>query len=608
MPRTSSLKRSDRAAPAPPGKSGAGGLRLVLGGVDLDEPPIHVPPILGETEVSWLRRAAVRYQISPQDVLRTGGTVKTVHSAAAAKSRLRAGSAYAARLGLGADELAVLHAPPPLDQAVEAWERAYHRTLRTPPSSRHRFCPACLAVDEPYWHAEWSNPLLVVCPVHEVALVQGCPVCGKGPHETKSWLGTPTPIWQCPSRRPAPAPPGRGRGRPWCATDLRNAPVGLADPELVAAQRLVIDMAAMPDEPWTLAGIPATGRIGTDAVLELITAHSVPTQPARSTILTPTRVAPRLIEIARLLTTTNESQAAHALQRLLQPHSAQAPIHVAPSKADRPRSPLLGTLQLTEHGAFLPAGTQLTLHLGATHGRYPHAANTNGPRRTQMLLPEHQAARVLPRGLIPQAIWPGSLPGLDESDLVDAAAGALLLARTGTTTPWTELIDYLGLPESFVVILTARLRYWRAQGTWTELLAQVEALHSQVTAHRPPIGYRTRRTVAADTDLVHAALVDANDGKRPGLEVEARFYEQLTGSHAAWHPGSYNQPGQDPGWGAARSQIDAEHTTLFETAFDLLRHRYQAGSGHDLSGPLTWAPPPPSTQPTTQPRTHEEQP
>lgn len=557
MAATSSLKRSDRqaAAPAPPGRSGTGGLRLVQGGVDLDEPPIHVAPIAGETRTSWLRRAAVRYQISPQDVLRTGGTTRTVHSGAAAESRLRSGAPFPTRLGLSADELAVLDSPTPLDQAVEAWERAYHRTLRTPPSARHRFCPACLAGDEPYWHSEWADPLLVVCPVHEVVLVQVCPGCGRAPHSTRSWLSRPIPIWQCPSRQPAASPPGRGRARPWCDMDLRTIPVAPADPELVAAQRLISDMAAMPDEPRLLAGIPATGRIGTDAVLELITAPAGPTHPSKTTSLTPAALAPRLIEAARLLTTTNESQAAHALQRLLQPHSAQAPIHVAPSKADRPRNPLLGALQLTEHGPFLPAGTQLSLHLGATHGRYPHAATTNGPRRTQMLLPEHQAARPLPRGLIPQAIWPGSLPGLNESDPVDAAAGALLLARTGTPTPWAELIDYLGLPESFMVVLTARLRYWRAQGTWPELLAQVEALHAQVSAHRPPICYRTRRAVASDTGLVRAALVDAGDGRTPGLEVEARFYEQLTGSHAAWHPGPYNQPGQDPGWGwpAARS-------------------------------------------------------
>lgn len=60
--------------------------------------------------------------------------------------------------------------------------------------------------------------------------------------------------------------------------------------------------------------------------------------------------------------------------------------------------------------------------------------------------------------------------------------------------------------------------------------------------------------------------------------------------------------------GVARSQIDAEHAGLFEAAFDLLRHRYQASSGHDLNGPLTWAPPPLSTTPTTQPRPHEEHP
>lgn len=600
MPRNNLLRLSRPLDPEWAPRPARARLRAIPGGVDLEAPPIHITPVAGETATSWLRRAAWRYQISPQDVLRTGGTVRTVVSTSAAAHRLRAGAGFTARLGLSPQEQAVLEGPTALEAATARWAEAYHRTFATPASLSSRFCPRCLAGPEPYWHKDWSSPLLTACPEHATMLVSVCPGCGRAPHTTRAWLSHPIPIWQCPGRL-VTAPPGRGRARPWCATDLRTVEAEPAPAQALRTQRVLMEWARAPHAVIVLAGVTVTGQIAFDAVMEL-------SRASRPTNLGGTAAGGGVLDQAvAALTAPSPGEARARLARLMPPSSRLAPVHLTEATAQEPRNPLLAAVQLEAYGPHLSAGTQLTLRLGAAHGRYPHGATTTGTRRTQMLLPEHQQARRLPRGLIPQAIWPGALPALDDTDPIEVAAGSLLLARTGSTTHWTDLARYLGLPDQAANQLTWRLRAWRADGAWPRLLTQVEALHAQVCAHRPPIGYRTRRTAATDTDLLTTVLQEAAGGTAPAIEVQARFYERLTGSHAAWHPGPYAHPGQQAGWHRLRTRIDQDQADLFETAFALLRHRCLAVGGRDLGGPLTWAPPPASCWDQPRPCGDEEQ-
>src|SRR5690625_2477240 len=83
--------------------------RVIPGGYDLDTPPIHITPLPGESAVSWLRRAAVRFQISPRNVLRAGGATRQISSTRAATTRITSPrNAFTTRLGLSAEERQLL--------------------------------------------------------------------------------------------------------------------------------------------------------------------------------------------------------------------------------------------------------------------------------------------------------------------------------------------------------------------------------------------------------------------------------------------------------------------------------------------------------------------
>lgn len=153
------------------------------GGYDLGTPPIHVVPDPAESPVSWLRRTAARYQISPRDVLREGGTVRHVASTGAAISRVTSpANDFTTRLGLSDDEQRTLRALTPLGTALRAYAALYQRTTPWEKATASRYCPACLTNPDPRWAKDWTNPLLVICPDHHLQLRQRCPACQAAPH------------------------------------------------------------------------------------------------------------------------------------------------------------------------------------------------------------------------------------------------------------------------------------------------------------------------------------------------------------------------------------------------------------------------------------------
>lgn len=581
------------AQPDPQRPDRGRGLRGVPGGYDLDGPPIHVAPITGESAVSWLRRAAVRYQISPRNVLRAGGAVKQVASTAAATRRVLAPwNSHTTRLGLTEQERAALRAPTSLGAALtahallyqrtEAWREAWSQTATS------RYCPACLADPEPWWPKDWSNPLHTVCGDHGVLLLSACPACQALPQQSPTWLGEPLELWACTARTTSPST-ARRQVRPWCGHDLRTAPTQEAEPDQLRAGRLLHDLAAGADEHVIeMSGITVTTRIAFDAMIELA---AVALHRRGSHVQEPPEdVATALADTLDVLEATCPQRAGEHLQWLLRPSSRQAPITHTPDTAQAPKNPLLGALQLDHHGDTMTAASQLTFRTGARHGQYPTPSGTTRAAHRHLLLPEHHPD--LPRpstAWIPQVIWPGTLPDADDQDPVGRAELSLLLARLGSTRPWAVLVIELGLPRQFHHTLIARTRTRRANGTWPHLLVRLDEVLEQLRAKPPWVNYRHRRILADDLPLLAQALTLAHPRQESaGVPVQRRFWELFTGGDALYAPGPLTiVPDGHERWSQQRDGLDAEHNGRFDTAFQIL----DRSSPLRLGRPLTWRPP-----------------
>ncbi|WNB85785.1 TniQ family protein [Cellulomonas sp. ATA003] len=563
-------------------------LRGIPGGYDLDTPPIHVAPIPAESPVSWLRRTAVRYQISPRDVLREGGAVRQITSTRAAITRtLSPHNGFTTRLGLSDDDQATLRAPTPLGTALRAYARLYQRPDDWEAATTSRYCPACLAGTEPYWAKDWANPLLALCPDHDVLLLDRCPVCDAAPYASPTWLAAPIEPWRCAART-TPAHSPRRQVRPWCSQDLRTAPTQHATPAQSRAQRLLLDLARRPDETFEVCGITATRRIAFDAMVELTTG---PLHSRGAGFLDlaepPDEIATALADTLDVLDATSPDRAGHHLQGLLLPTSRKAPGTIAAALTPPPKNPLLGALQLDHHRHAMTATSQLTFRTSAHHAQYPLQAGQSPATRRHLQLPEHRPDLPIPSAAwIPQVLWPGTVPDLGE-DPIARAEVALLLAHLGTTRPWSILTVELGLPHAFHAKIVARTRARRSDGTWPQLLTKLDHVLEHLRANPPWIDYRNRRVLADDLDLLDQALTTAHPGPTR-IDARRRFWELFTGGDATYAPEPLNiSADQYPHWAQQRGDTDAAYTEQFDAAFQIL----DRSSPLRLGKPLTWRPP-----------------
>lgn len=564
--------------------------RVIPGGYDLDTPPIHITPLPGESAVSWLRRAAVRYQISPRNVLRAGGASRQISSTRAATTRITSPrNAFTTRLGLSAEERQQLRDRTDLGQALDSYARVYqHSDVRSAGTSS-RFCPACLAVETSIWDKDWTNPLLAVCPDHDLLLLDRCPACQAVPYASPAWLSEPLKLWRCTAR--TTAPPGTGRRvRPWCGHDLRTTPAATATSEQSRAQRLLLGLAIDPDDLIDLCGITITRQIGFDAMVELLTAALRDRGTRFLDLSEPTgEIALGLADTLLVFESADPGEAGDRLQELVLPTHRQAPItlNAATSSA---KNPLLGALQLGHHREHLTATSQLAFRTGATHPRYPLPPKTPRAAVHHLVLPEHATTGgPLTLACIPQVIWSGTLPGLDDSDPIARAEISLLLAHLGTTRPWSHLTLDLGLPHTFHMALARRIRARRAHGTWLTLLTHLNELHERLQAHPPWPHYRHRRILADDLLLLDRALAMADsEQRRPELAIQRRFWELFTGGDVLFAPHPLAIPAdQHSHWRQQRHELDNEQMKLFETAFQIL----DRSSPLRLGTPLSWQPP-----------------
>lgn len=584
------MRPNSAPAPSDPPRR-RGRLREVPGGYDLDTPPIHITPIEGESAVSWLRRAALRYQISPRNVLYVSGAIKQITSTRAATTRITGqGNAFTTRLGLSQNEREMLRERTSLGHALYSYSRLYQHPQTQGAETTSRYCPACLDTEVPIWPKDWSHPLLALCPDHGLLLLDRCPACDAIPYASPTWLGAPLELSKCTARTPAEPGPGR-RVRPWCGHDLRTAPTEAATAEQLRAQHLLLNLAHDPDEQVELCGITVNHRIGFDAMVELLAAalHSRGTHPLDPTEPT-CEVATGLADTLLVLGTTNPLAAGEHLQQLVLPTDPQAPITLPTGQTSRVKNPLLGALQLGYHREHLSAASQLAFRTGATHPRYPFTAKKSRAALRHLQLPEHrEASWPLTLAQIAQVIWPDSLPGLKESDPIARAEISLLLAHLGTTRPWSHLTLDLGLPRGFHATLARRIRARRTHGTWPTLLTQLEGLLERLQSQPPWTNYRHRRLLADDHSVLEQALALADPDQRPpALAIQRRFWELLTSGDALFAPQPVGiETGQHPAWTRCRQALDREHAALFEAAFQIL----ERSSPLRLGKPLCWRPP-----------------
>lgn len=565
--------------------------RVVPGGYDLDTPPIHITPLPGETAISWLRRAALRYQITPRNVLRAGGATRQIASTRAATTRiLSPRNTFTTRLGLSAEERKLLRGRTELGRALHSYARVYQHPDAWSSGTSSRFCPACLAAEIPTWDKDWTNPLLAVCPDHDLLLLDRCPACQATPYASPGWLSEPLELWRCTAR--TTAPPGTGRRvRPWCRHDLRTAPAETASREQSRAQRLLLALARDPDSQIELCGITITRQIGFDAMVELLAAALHDRGTRFLNLTEPSgEITAGLADTLIVLEATNSTQAGERLQQLVLPTDPQAPITLQAPSTPPVKNPLLGALQLGHHREHLTATSQLAFRTGATHPRYPLPPQALRAASRHLLLPEHSSTgRPLTVAHIPQVIWPGSLPGLDDSDPVARAEISLWLAHLGTSRPWAHLTLDLGLPRTFHTALARRIRTRRTHGTWTTLLTHLDELLERLQAHSPWPHYRHRRILADDLHLLDRALITADPEQRqPTLRVQRRFWELFTGGDALFAPHRLAiRADRHAHWRQQRHELDNMQMKLFETAFQIL----DRSSPLRLGSPLSWRPP-----------------
>ncbi|NMD96638.1 hypothetical protein HF877_14755 [Rhodococcus sp. BL-253-APC-6A1W] len=151
----------------------------------------------------------------------------------------------AAHLGVPSGDLRVALWGRPIDSAAARF-LVHHRRVR-PDRGGSRYCARCLAESEPWWRADWANPLLPLCVRHQSYLQSKCEGCGQVPWTGTAWMSALAPPWQCPQRHPRDPTQRPGSVRPFCRRDLRDVAVLAAPEKLCHAQQNLIEFAALAD-------------------------------------------------------------------------------------------------------------------------------------------------------------------------------------------------------------------------------------------------------------------------------------------------------------------------------------------------------------------------
>lgn len=491
-------------APDPPIRpvTGRARARLVPGGYDITRLPLTVPPAAGEQLASWLARLAHRYRLPVSGLLSELGVPVVAGPAVRVEAHL---SPHVQTLATAAG---LDHLPPgtdggedPLSAQVARYLGAYHGRGKVAPD-RTRYCPSCLAETGGIWQQAWAAPLNLVCTTHRRLLVRRCPACHRARFTSSAWMTHDTAPWVC-----SEPPPGQHTPRTRyqvCGHDLRETTSPPMGQDVAALQAWLHALARQADNDpahvTRACGIEVPHADLFDAALELVVERLGDVKH----LTRPGRAARDLLDAVlaarEVITQPDPATAGEVADRhgLLHPTGPVTPIGPDHVLTKRRHNPLLAAVRLISLSEHLPAGSQLVFRTGSDHPRYPcptqHGAPTPAPGPARL-------------AWIPQLLWPGTLhPWIRDSDYRDRAAASMLLAKVGSTRPWRLIAIDLGLPASFAVHPPNLVRHLRRTGAWPSVLRRLDEVATLLEATVPPIDYQTRRWIAADQDLLVAAV------------------------------------------------------------------------------------------------------
>lgn len=403
-----------------------------------------------------------------------------------------------------------------------------------------------------------------------------------------------TPPWMCSEAAPEQHVP---RTRyVICGQDLREVPLGRVDEDSTRLQEWIIELALRahtdPEQTTEMCGFEATARDVFDAALELVAERVggtvYMTRPDRA----PQDLLRRLSAAQEVLTQPDAHTATEVAARhqLLHPNGTITPIAPEHVLTKRHRNSLLAAIQFASLSEHLSASSQLVFRTGSGHPRYPSTASPDAglpaPRATQL-------------AWIPQQVWPGLLdPWVDDRDYRNRAAASMLLAKVGSTRPWRLIAVDFGLPAAFAIHPPNLIRHFQRIDAWPAVLHRLDELATALESDPPPIDYQARRWLAADHDLLVAAVNHARSilGPVHGWVsthlLSELFWSVYTGGDlrlAATTEGTMLNPNlyhDDEGIHLGSLTDPALLRFLTLTSDHLAR-----ASGHNPDEPLTWQPP-----------------
>ncbi len=271
------------------------------------------------------------------------------------------------------------------------------------------------------------------------------------------------------------------------------------------------------------------------------------------------------------------------------PHSAPWPTHLDLGATG---SPVLDAIILWRRAADMSAADMLTYRTGNAVPRRPPGRTT----AADWPFTPGRLASVSAR-LVPQAVWKSVASALaregDQDTGMLTVTLSMAIVRCGTRQEWQRVAASLVLPRQAGATVTSVLRRLDSQGRLEQLLASIDALVEELTAHPPPIDYARRRHVFGDLGLLTPTRL-RRACRGAGIVLTARrrryvtmlLWETLTGRDIRFSEGSL-APWHHPDRARYAAFRDNEASGLadyvaLEAERLLLRHR--------IDEPVAWQP------------------
>lgn len=534
--------------------------------------PITVAPVDNEPVHSWLARASHRYGMTPRQFIQALGVPNEQTPDRSLTQLAKYWNEVTPLLGL---------------------EPSTYRNLNTAVTDKPlRYCPKCLA-ENSAWTTDWNQHWVLACHTHDVLLHDTCPTCEQPQWRSASWFGRTSPPYRCTERVTAPTETvsETRKIRPWCNTDLRETPTQPAPPGLHTAQHTLLQ--ALHEQETAPNSMRAFGPW--DQVSNHQHAHAI------TTLITYASEQPSGIEgqVATLL----EAWSAYTdlnsptgngdnLRRLFADISQTGILGPPRTARNSDLGPIVVASLLKTH-EDLSANKQLAFRTARTWPAHPADWSNASPDpqldHRQSQLPEHSTAPLSPPAeWIPQTLWPRFGAKGDNISPGARAIQSMLLLHLGRTSKWSHLALELGLPASLQHQARAQVQRL-ASNAWPEQLTQLEHQFERLLSNPPPINYRIRRVIGAETNELKAALSSVT-GSEPTQALLRHFWESLTGGDISLGPPPLGINYDSTAYRMfvkRRRHFIHEYMPVFSSALNFLQKRHGMPAE-----PLIWSPPP----------------